>query len=134
MSGWEQLFEEPSGKRSVESNTYSISQLKELLEKAEQSGNGKLSFSIFENGNIALNLEDEQIELLADENIAEVKKESLRINTQKTVSDHAFYLKGLKANGEKDTLVINAFGGAGAGKTTACLGIVEELKKEDLIK
>ena len=31
---------------------------------------------------------------------------------------------------ERTSIVINAFGGAGAGKTTACLEIVEKLKKK----
>jgi len=34
---------------------------------------------------------------------------------------------------EKNTVVINAFGGSGAGKTTACLDIVSELKKRGYI-
>lgn len=46
---------------------------------------------------------------------------------EKFLSDHEAFLKS-KENG-KQTLVINAFGGAGAGKTTACHQIVSELKK-----
>lgn len=55
------------------------------------------------------------------------------INTEQTVKEHEAYINGLKENAKKDTVVVNAFGGAGAGKTTACLGIVEELKKRGYV-
>lgn len=55
------------------------------------------------------------------------------IDTVAFVKEHEDYLKELRKNAAKSTVVINAFGGAGAGKTTACLGIVEELKKKGFI-
>ncbi|MBP3544005.1 MAG: AAA family ATPase [Lachnospiraceae bacterium] len=60
-----------------------------------------------------------------------------KISLEKAISDeerwkefsesHAKLLE--EKNGDKKTLVINAFGGPGAGKTTSCLDITAELKK-----
>lgn len=50
------------------------------------------------------------------------------------VKDHGEFLKSASnMNDARQTVVINAFGGAGAGKTTACLEIAEKLKKAGYI-
>lgn len=58
-------------------------------------------------------------------------------NTEKELEDfvksHQDKISSITSGSERETLVINAFGGAGAGKTTACLGICEELKKAGYI-
>ena len=58
------------------------------------------------------------------------------INLQKSdvwtefIEEHEHLLStAINEPGAKQTVVINAFGGAGAGKTTACLEIAENLKK-----
>lgn len=48
---------------------------------------------------------------------------------EKVKKKHSSFIKSTSQNAAKTTIVINAFAGAGAGKTTACLEICEKLKK-----
>ena len=50
-----------------------------------------------------------------------------------SVADFEMSLGGCNMEDKKHTLVINAFGGPGAGKTTACMEIAATLKKRGLV-
>lgn len=66
---------------------------------------------------------------LWDERMGEIAEKHDRF-----VKDHEEFLKSASnMNDARQTVVINAFGGAGAGKTTACLEIAEKLKKAGYI-
>ena len=49
------------------------------------------------------------------------------------IQQHQDMVEQLKKKGKHRSLVINAFGGPGAGKSTACFHIVEELKKKGYV-
>ncbi len=53
----------------------------------------------------------------------------LREEWEQLIKEHQNMLAGRLENGAHTSLVVNAFGGPGAGKSTACFHIVEELKK-----
>lgn len=54
-------------------------------------------------------------------------------NMEDFLKRHYAKLKVLKETSEKKTLVVNAYAGPGAGKTTACLATVAELKKKGYV-
>ena len=49
------------------------------------------------------------------------------------VKEHSERLADLAEKGEHQSIVVNAFGGPGAGKSTACFHIVESLKKQGYV-
>ena len=60
--------------------------------------------------------------------------EQSNIETQTAeISEEIPAVSAIPENQHKSTVVINAFGGAGAGKTTACLHIAAELKKRGYV-
>lgn len=61
------------------------------------------------------------------------EKAELESKWQDFIQQHQTQVKQLKEKGKRHSLVINAFGGPGAGKSTACFHIVEELKKKGYI-
>lgn len=82
----------------------------------------------------ALDQWDEQMKNQYQANVNE------NVNLQKSdvwtefIEEHERLLStAINEPGAKQTVVINAFGGAGAGKTTACLEIAEKLKKDGYI-
>lgn len=80
--------------------------------------------------------EMEQPEILQDlkMRLQEFETPEARLDStevERIVSAHSDRLREL--NGNRKTVVINAYGGAGAGKTTACLQIASELKKQGYV-
>lgn len=59
---WKKLIEKPTGRESVESDSYSIDYLKDMISHAEESGYKEVAFKIYDNGSIAFVFENEEIE------------------------------------------------------------------------
>lgn len=54
---------------------------------------------------------------------------AVREEWKQYIEQHQHMLEERRERGTHNSLVVNAFGGPGAGKSTACFHIVEELKK-----
>ena len=67
------------------------------------------------------------------EKTEKTEKTELENKWQPFIEQHQKVVKQLKEKGKHHSLVINAFGGPGAGKSTACFHIVEELKKKGYV-
>ncbi|MGN0500232.1 MAG: LPD25 domain-containing protein, partial [Ruminococcus sp.] len=82
---------------------------------------------LVENGHKIVTVEPENINSTRQNSI----NEDIIQELHKLVESHQNNIK--KADNEKQTIVINAFAGPGAGKTTSCLEIAEKLKKQGYV-
>lgn len=82
---------------------------------------------LIENGQKVIIVEPEEINSTRQNN----NNEDIIQELHKLVENHQNNIKN--ADNEKQTIVINAFAGPGAGKTTSCLEIAEKLKKQGYV-
>ena len=101
---WKQLVNRPTGRESVEGNTYNIDCLRDIVEYMEECGCEEVTFTIYDNGNVAFAFENgveiEYKEIIEPQQTKESVLEKLNDNkrniqnTEKNISERQIESRG----------------------------------------